>query len=76
MAGDRLDLTNEPSKQVTPESGANPFLGVRFACCSVYTRVYRNKSKTAYEGRCPRCGAPVRVGIGSGGSSSRFFEVS
>lgn len=76
MAGDRLDLTNEPKRVEPASSNSNPFLGVRFACCGVYTRVYRNRSQTAYEGRCPKCAKPVRVGIGSGGSSSRFFEVS
>ena len=49
------------------------FLGIHFACCNVYARIYRNKDQTAYEGRCPRCGKKVRVPIGAQGSSSRFF---
>jgi hypothetical protein len=75
MAGDRLDLTSETSKADSASGERRPFLGVRFACCGMYCRIYRNKSKSAYEGRCPKCAKPVRVGIGSEGSSSRFFEV-
>ena len=75
MPGDRLDLTNDPQAEARVSSNARPFLGVRFACCGVYTRIYRNLSQTAYEGRCPRCAKRVKVGIGSGGCNSRFFEV-
>jgi hypothetical protein len=49
------------------------YLGIHFTCCNVYVRIYRNKDQTAYEGRCPRCGKPVRVPIGNQGTSSRFF---
>ncbi len=52
---------------------ARPWLGVLFRCCNVYGRLYRNRSATAYEGGCPRCGVPVRAGIGPGGTSKRFF---
>ena len=50
-----------------------PFLGIRFQCCRAYGRLYRNEQATAYEGCCPRCGAPVRVRIGPEGTSRRFF---
>jgi hypothetical protein len=49
------------------------FLGIFFACCNTYGRIYRNSEATAYEGFCPRCGKRVRVAIGKGGTSSRFF---
>lgn len=52
-----------------------PWIAVRWKCCTVYSRVYRNKEGTAYEGRCPRCGAPVRARVGSGGTDARFFEA-
>ncbi len=55
--------------------GARPFLGVHFAACRIYGRIYRNREGTAYEGRCPRCGRPIRVPIGAQGTTSRFFVV-
>ncbi len=52
---------------------AKPFLGVLFRCCNQYARIYRRADLTAYEGKCPRCGKPLRVPIGSGGTGKRFF---
>ena len=60
-------------KNNTTHSHKRPFLGIHFKCCSVYSRIYKNKEGTAYEGRCPKCGALVRVPIGSEGTRSRFF---
>jgi hypothetical protein len=51
------------------------FLAIWFRCCHVYGRLYRNPSGTAYEGRCPKCGAKVRVLIGPDGTSQRMFEA-
>jgi hypothetical protein len=50
-----------------------PFLSVWYRCCHVYGRMYRNASGTAYVGRCPRCGGPVRALIGPEGTSNRTF---
>jgi hypothetical protein len=50
------------------------YLGVMFQCCKVYRRIYINKTGTAYEGSCPRCGRLARVPIRAGGSKSRFFQ--
>lgn len=60
---------NPPSAPAT----SRPFLGVNFARCRVYARLYRNPAGTMYVGRCPRCAARVEIPIGSGGTSQRFF---
>ncbi len=52
-----------------------PFLGIRFQCCRTYGRIYRNAEKWAYEGQCPKCFARVSVPIGTGGTTSRFFNA-
>jgi len=55
--------------------GPRPWLGIRFDCCGVYQRVYRNESDTAYVGRCPRCLAVVRIHVGPSGTPQRFFRA-
>jgi hypothetical protein len=78
MAGEHLDLTNDPhggdASQSDKRSGRR-FVGVHFQCCDVYTRVYINRDQTAYEGRCPKCAKPVRLVIGPGGTDARFFTA-
>ena len=51
------------------------FLGVMFNCCSVYTRIYKNKDGSAYVGRCPKCLKNVKIPVGEYGTSERFFNV-
>jgi hypothetical protein len=60
-----------PSTQAGP--AARPFLSVHFACCGAYQRVYRAADGGNYEGRCPRCGRPVKFVVGEGGTSARAF---
>jgi PHP family Zn ribbon phosphoesterase len=59
----------------TASSGSRPYLSVHFACCAVYQRVYRDKDGKTYNGRCPRCGTPVRFVVGEGGTAARRFVV-
>jgi len=49
------------------------WVGVRFDCCGVYARVYRNPEGTRYSGTCPKCLRRVTLRIGPGGTDARFF---
>ena len=78
MAGENLDLTNDSCAQESPyQDGLQQrrFVGIHFACCSVYARIYVNRTQSAYEGNCPRCSRPVRLRIGPGGTDKRFFTA-
>lgn len=74
MVGEHLDLTDDAGQPAASASGRR-FVGVHFACCDVYTRVYINREQTAYEGNCPKCGKRVQLKIGPGGTDSRFFTA-
>ena len=89
MPGEHLDISSEhlpPSGDnggwpapPSPAGSERPiqrrFIGIHFACCDVYTRVYVNRTETAYEGRCPKCARAVRATIGPGGTNCRFFTA-
>ncbi len=62
-------------KSVGNPQNSKPFIGITFDCCNVYNRIYMNKEKTAYEGRCPKCLRTISVKIGKDGVSSRFFSA-
>lgn len=51
------------------------YVGIHFACCDIYSRIYINRAGTAYLGHCPRCSRRVELKIGPGGTDSRFFTV-
>jgi len=66
----------QPANRSAAEAGQKrPWLAVHWKCCRAYSRIYRNRAGTAYEGRCPKCGSPVKATIGPGGTSNRFFEA-
>ena len=53
----------------------NKFIGILFECCNIYRRIYVNREKNAYEGKCPKCNREVKVKIGAEGTESRFFSA-
>lgn len=52
-----------------------PFLGIRFKCCNVYSRIYLNKAGTAFVGWCPKCAAKAEIKVSPKGTNSRFFSA-
>jgi hypothetical protein len=77
MSGEHLDLMSGDADDRRTANRANErkFVGVQFKCCDVYSRVYINRDRTAYEGNCPKCAKRVRLEIGPGGTDARFFTT-
>ncbi|MEM9347707.1 MAG: hypothetical protein AAGB26_13930 [Planctomycetota bacterium] len=68
--------THQPDETEIEHPGVGrAWIAVNWSCCSVYSRIYRNRQGTAYEGGCPKCGQKARASIGPGGTSSRFFNA-
>jgi hypothetical protein len=74
MAGENLDLSSDEPAPARTASGRS-FVGIHFACCSVYAKVYVNRAGTAYQGYCPRCLKKIELKIGPGGTDARFFTA-
>ena len=82
MPGENLDLSSDevsstagPASSGSDSTASRRYVGIRFACCDVYVRVYVNREGTAYQGHCPRCTRRVELKISPDGSSSRFFTA-
>ncbi len=69
------DAPSAAEQQAGDQDTARRWLGIQFECCGVYARIYRNRHGSAYTGYCPRCGRAVRIKIGAGGTSHRFFRA-
>ncbi len=70
----KLDVTGIRTTGNEP-ANPRPFLRVQFACCNVYQRIYRHADARSYQGRCPRCGKPVKFLVGPEGTGVRDFVV-
>lgn len=77
-----LDLSSlsSPSPSAHNDEAAQarrgvPWLAVHWRCCQTYSRIYRNRDATAYQGRCPRCGRLLTIPIAPDGTTCRFFEA-
>lgn len=76
MVGENLDYSSAEGSPERPASRrGRRFIGVRFACCGVYTRIYVNRDGTAYDGYCPKCSRRLCVRIGPEGTDCRFFTA-
>lgn len=86
MVGENLDLSSDPAPaapalpaRVASDEGRLPadtrYVGIQFACCDVYARIYLAHDATAYRGNCPRCLRRVELKVDPQGSSSRFFTA-
>jgi hypothetical protein len=71
----KLDIQGLSSKPSAGPPKPRPYLRVQFACCNVYQRIYRSADEKSYQGRCPKCGKPVRFIVGEGGTDARDFIV-
>ncbi|MCG8407191.1 MAG: endonuclease Q family protein [Phycisphaerales bacterium] len=66
------DVSGFESEDATNE---RPWVGVHFECCGVYTRVYRDAEARQYDGRCPRCGRPIKIGVGPQGIQAKVLRA-
>jgi hypothetical protein len=75
MPGEHFDLSIGDDGVPKKGTAGRRFVGIHFACCGVYARIYVNREETAYEGHCPKCCRAVKLSIGPGGTDSRFFTA-
>lgn len=63
------------NKKMEMQRVRKQFIGVKFDCCQVYTRIYANKEETAYVGRCPKCLRKIHIKIHRDGVDCKFFSA-
>ena len=70
-----MDILGNVSPVAVSSRKRKKFLGIFFACCNVYGRIYNHSGKQ-YEGECPRCLRGLTIKVGSGGVNDRVFVAS
>ena len=70
-----MDEAVQKQRQGSAAGTRRPFVGVHFACCNVYLRIYRAADGKTYRGRCPRCGRRIEFVEAEGGEDTRNFVV-
>ena len=67
---------SQAQDEVRPGRSRQPrqFVGVMFECCDAYGRLYPNRQRSAFVGRCPRCYRMVTVPVSDDGADTRFFR--
>ena len=72
----RVDIKDSENKVDKKQRKPRPYIGIRWECCKVYSRIYLNHKGRAYVGWCPKCGKRVQLDLSPTGSKNRFFHVS
>lgn len=74
-----IDLSSDPRPRAGNDlEEANlrrPFVGIHFACCNAYLRVYPEVSGKVKILNCPRCARPLKVEFSEGGQDSQFRQI-
>jgi len=65
--------TLEGTERLKRDKEERPWIGIRWMCCNVYSRVTRHKDVKMYAGRCPKCLKSINIRVAPGGSSCRMF---
>lgn len=60
-----LCVTMESKQPHASGNPKRPWKGVLFPCCGVYGRMYQSAATGRFEGNCPRCGQPAKLGLWS-----------
>ena len=49
------------------------FISVYWKCCHSFSRLYKSKDGSKYQGKCPKCGSYCSAPVGPEGTSQRIF---
>ncbi|GJQ25982.1 MAG: hypothetical protein HBSAPP02_10140 [Phycisphaerae bacterium] len=61
--------------QESAAAASRPWIGIHFACCGHYIRVYRRPNETRYVAKCPNCHRRAVLKVAANGTSARIFRA-